>query len=73
MKRRRKEFAQKLKSGKGFDLNDFKEQLGQMKQDGRPVSLMDKLPAQFAGAAGSSCRGGQEKRRSRASKASSIR
>jgi signal recognition particle GTPase len=28
----------KLKSGKGFDLNDFKEQIAQMKQDGRPVA-----------------------------------
>ena len=24
------EFAKKLKSGKGFDLNDFKEQMSQM-------------------------------------------
>jgi hypothetical protein len=29
------EFVKKMKSGKGFDLHDFKEQIGQMKQDGR--------------------------------------
>ncbi|KAB2638821.1 MAG: signal recognition particle protein [Verrucomicrobia bacterium] len=46
-----KDFAQKLKSGKGFDLNDFKEQIGQMKNMGGMASLMDKLPAQFAQAA----------------------
>ena len=28
--------AKKVKSGKGFDLEDFKEQMQQMKQDGRP-------------------------------------
>jgi signal recognition particle subunit SRP54 len=47
-----KEFAKKLKSGKGFDLNDFKDQIGQMKKMGGLSSLMDKLPAQFAQAAG---------------------
>jgi signal recognition particle subunit SRP54 len=47
-----KAFAQKLKSGKGFDLNDFKDQIGQMRQMGGMASLMDKLPAQFAQAAG---------------------
>jgi signal recognition particle subunit SRP54 len=46
-----KDFAQKLKSGKGFDLNDFKEQIGQMKNMGGMASLLDKLPAQFAQAA----------------------
>jgi signal recognition particle subunit SRP54 len=40
-------FAQKLKSGKGFDLNDFKEQMGQVRNMGGLGSLMDKLPAQF--------------------------
>ena len=44
-------FAQKLKSGKGFDLNDFKEQIGQMRKMGGLTSLLDKLPAQFAQAA----------------------
>ena len=46
-----KAFAQKLKSGKGFDLNDFKAQIGQMRKMGGLSSLMDKLPAQFAQAA----------------------
>jgi signal recognition particle subunit SRP54 len=45
------EFAQKLKTGKGFDLNDFKEQIGQMRKMGGLSSLLDKLPAQFAQAA----------------------
>ncbi len=42
-----KDFAQKLKSGKGFDLNDFKEQITQMRNMGGISSLLDKLPAQF--------------------------
>lgn len=46
-----KEFAQKLKTGKGFDLNDFKEQIGQMRKMGGMSGLIDKLPAQFAKAA----------------------
>jgi signal recognition particle subunit SRP54 len=45
------EFAKKLKSGKNFDLNDFKEQIGQMRKMGGLSSMMDKLPAQFAQAA----------------------
>lgn len=45
-------FAKKLKSGKGFDLNDFKEQIGQMRKMGGLTSLMDKMPAQFAQMAG---------------------
>ena len=44
-------FAQKLKAGKGFDLNDFKEQIGQMRKMGGMAGLLDKLPAQFAQAA----------------------
>jgi signal recognition particle subunit SRP54 len=40
-------FAKKLKSGKGFDLNDFKEQIGQVRNMGGLGSLLDKLPAQF--------------------------
>lgn len=42
-----KEFVQKMKSGKGFDLNDFKEQIGQMRKMGGMTSLLEKLPAQF--------------------------
>jgi len=44
-------FAQKLKSGKGFDLNDFKEQISQMRKMGGLSSMLEKLPAQFAQAA----------------------
>ena len=46
------EFAKKLKSGKTFDLNDFKEQIGQMRKMGGITSMLDKLPAQFAQMAG---------------------
>jgi signal recognition particle subunit SRP54 len=44
--------AAKVKSGAGFDLNDFLAQLQQMKQIGGLSSLMDKLPAQMAAKAG---------------------
>ena len=44
-------FAKKVKTGKGFDLEDFKMQIGQMRKMGGVSSLMDKLPAQFAQAA----------------------
>jgi signal recognition particle subunit SRP54 len=40
--------AAKVKSGAGFDLNDFLGQLQQMKQMGGLSSLMDKLPTQMA-------------------------
>ncbi|MDD5470641.1 MAG: signal recognition particle protein, partial [Sideroxydans sp.] len=43
--------AKKMQSGKGFDLNDFKMQIVQMKQMGGMAALMDKLPAQLANAA----------------------
>ena len=46
------EFAKKIKSGKNFDLNDFKEQIGQMRKMGGITSMLDKLPAQFAQMAG---------------------
>jgi len=36
--------ANKLKKGKNFDLNDFKDQLQQMKKMGGMSSLVDKLP-----------------------------
>ncbi|MBL8448433.1 MAG: signal recognition particle protein [Dechloromonas sp.] len=45
-------FAKKLKSGKGFDLNDFKEQMGQMRKMGGLSALLDKMPAQVAQMAG---------------------
>ncbi len=41
------DFVKKMKSGKGFDLNDFKDQIGQMKKMGGMGALLDKLPAQF--------------------------
>ena len=44
--------AAKLKSGSGFDLNDFLSQLQQMKSMGGLSSLLDKLPAQMAATAG---------------------
>ena len=43
--------TKKLKSGKGFDLEDFKEQIVQMRKMGGLSSLVDKLPAQLAQAA----------------------
>ncbi len=41
------EFVKKMKSGKGFDLNDFKAQIGQMRSMGGIGALLDKLPAQL--------------------------
>jgi len=43
--------ARKVKSGKGFDLEDFKLQVTQMRKMGGMGALMDKLPAQLAQAA----------------------
>jgi signal recognition particle subunit SRP54 len=43
--------ADKVKKGKGFDLDDFKQQIVQMKKMGGIGALMDKLPAQLAQAA----------------------
>jgi signal recognition particle subunit SRP54 len=44
--------AAKVKSGQGFDLNDFLAQLQQMKSMGGLSTLMDKLPAQMQAKAG---------------------
>ncbi|MEJ8839068.1 signal recognition particle protein [Ramlibacter sp. AN1133] len=44
--------AAKVKSGAGFDLNDFLAQLQQMKQMGGLSTLMDKMPAQVQAKAG---------------------
>jgi signal recognition particle subunit SRP54 len=44
--------AAKVKSGEGFDLNDFLDQLRQMKKMGGLSQLMDKLPAQMQAKAG---------------------
>src|SRR2546427_13087969 len=46
-----KKFAEKVKKGEGFDLEDFKQQIGQMRKMGGMSALVDKLPAQFAQAA----------------------
>ncbi len=43
-----KELAKKIQSGKGFDLNDFRDQIAQLRQMGGMSALLDKLPAQFA-------------------------
>jgi len=40
--------ARKVKTGKGFDLEDFKQQVAQMRKMGGMSALMDKLPAQLA-------------------------
>jgi signal recognition particle subunit SRP54 len=53
--------ATKIKSGDKFDLNDFKEQLQQVKKMGDMGSLLEKLPAQFAQAAGQMQSGQAEK------------
>jgi signal recognition particle subunit SRP54 len=54
-------FAKKLKSGKGFDLNDFKEQIAQMRKMGGMTALLDKMPAQIAQMAGQLPAGGEDK------------
>jgi len=43
--------AKKVKSGKGFDLDDFRNQMRQMKKMGGLNALIDKLPSQLAQAA----------------------
>jgi len=43
-KEKTQEFAQKLAKGKGFDLEDFRDQLLQMEKMGGLASLMEKLP-----------------------------
>lgn len=42
------QLAAKVKSGESFDLNDFLEQLKQMKQMGGLSSMIDNLPAELA-------------------------
>ncbi len=44
--------AAKVKSGEGFDLNDFLAQIQQMKQMGGLSTLMEKMPAQVQAKAG---------------------
>tara|TARA_B100000035_G_scaffold315452_1_gene336368 strand:- start:1809 stop:3158 length:1350 start_codon:yes stop_codon:yes gene_type:complete len=42
--------AKKVKSGKSFDLDDFKAQIGQMKKMGGVGAMMDKMPSQISAA-----------------------
>ena len=49
--REAEKLMKKVKSGKGFDLDDFKAQFQQMKNMGGMSAMMDKLPAQFSQAA----------------------
>ncbi|HJW50538.1 MAG TPA: signal recognition particle protein [Burkholderiaceae bacterium] len=44
--------AKRMQAGDRFDLNDFREQVGQMRKMGGIASLVEKLPAQLAQAAG---------------------
>ena len=55
--------VEKLKSGKGFDLEDFKEQMQQMKKLGGLGNLVDKLPGAAKLGAGDIAQGEQQMRR----------
>ncbi len=55
--------VQKLKTGKGFDLEDFKAQIQQMKKMGGLAGLMDKLPGAGAMQAPDLAQGEQQMRR----------
>ena len=46
--------AAKVKSGKGFDLEDYKQQIGQMKKMGGMQGLLDKMPHELQQAAAKS-------------------
>jgi signal recognition particle subunit SRP54 len=43
-KNKAEKFAAKIKKGKGFDLEDFREQLQQMKNMGGMMGMLDKMP-----------------------------
>jgi len=43
-RKKAEQLAKKVKSGKGFDLEDFRDQLVQMKSMGGMMGMMDKLP-----------------------------
>ena len=47
-KQKVQKLARKIKKGKGFDLEDFKEQLKQMQNMGGVTSIMDKIPGMGA-------------------------
>ena len=53
-KEKAERIASKIKKGKGFDLEDFKEQIKQMQNMGGMASIMDKLPGMGALPAGAS-------------------
>jgi len=46
-----KKLARKVKTGKGFDLEDYKEQVAQMRKMGGISAMLEKLPAELARAA----------------------
>jgi signal recognition particle subunit SRP54 len=56
--------ASKMKSGDKFDLNDFREQIAQVKKMGDMGSLLEKLPGELAQAAGQ-LQGGQAEKQLR--------
>jgi signal recognition particle subunit SRP54 len=47
-KKKAERLARKIKKGKGFDLEDFKEQITQMQNMGGVASIMDKMPGMGA-------------------------
>src|SRR5205814_8677809 len=46
-----KKLAKKVKTGKGFDLDDYKAQIAQMRKMGGISAMLDKLPAELVRAA----------------------
>jgi len=46
-----KKLAKKVKTGKGFDLDDYKAQIAQMRKMGGLSAMLEKLPAEIARAA----------------------
>jgi signal recognition particle subunit SRP54 len=46
-----KKLAKKVKTGKGFDLDDYRDQVAQMRKMGGFSAMLDKLPAELARAA----------------------
>jgi len=50
-KKEAQKLAEKVTSGKNFDLDDFKNQIAQMKKMGGVGAMMDKMPSQISGAA----------------------
>ena len=56
-----KQLAKKIQSGKGFDLNDFRDQIVQLRKMGGMSALLDKMPAQIAQMAGQLPAGSDDK------------